>query len=91
MKKNVIAVFIISLITVSFLFFEVSASAKKTNENLFSGRVIFVTDNYVELKKGKIELVIYFADTSKYISRDGKDLTKKNTCQNYLKQTKRLR
>jgi hypothetical protein len=73
MKKNVIAVFIISLIIVTFISLEVSASAKKTNENFFSGRVIFVADNYIELKKGNTEFVIYFADSSKFISKDGKE------------------
>jgi hypothetical protein len=76
MKKNVIAVFIISLITVSFLSLAISAALKKTNEKFFYGRVIFVSDNYIELKKGKSELVIYFTDSSMFISKDGKESAK---------------
>ncbi|MBN2401047.1 MAG: hypothetical protein JXN64_01485 [Spirochaetes bacterium] len=83
MKKNSIAAVIFLLTAVAFLSYAVPATAKKSSEKIFSGRIIYITDNYVELKKGKTEVIVHFTDNTKYISMGRKHVTKNflNVCQ----------
>ncbi len=80
MKKHVIFMFAVLLMAVSFLSFQARqdsfAASKQTNGKIFSGRVIFVADNYIELKKGNTEVTVYFADNTRFISKDGKESAK---------------
>jgi hypothetical protein len=80
MKKNVIFMFAVLFMAVSFLSFQARqdsiAASKQANGKIFSGRVIFVADNYIELKKGNKEVTVYFADNTRFISKDGKENSK---------------
>jgi hypothetical protein len=76
MKKNVISMFTVLLTVICFLFYSAFAASLKTSEKFFSGRLIYLADNYIELKKGKAEVLVYFADNTKFISRDGKESMK---------------
>ncbi|MFH0975011.1 MAG: hypothetical protein V1874_04425 [Spirochaetota bacterium] len=73
MKKNML------LASVAFLIFIISsinfssAASGKLNAKIFTGRIIFVADNYIELKKGKTEIRVYIAENTKFIARDGKE------------------
>ena len=73
-KKNVISMFIFTFIAASLLSFPVSvdsfAASKKSREKIFSGRVIFVTGDYIEVKRGKGEFKVYFSENTKFISKD---------------------
>ncbi len=53
-----------------------SAVSSKLNKKVFSGRVIFVADNYIELKKGKTEIKVKISEYTKFISKDGKESDK---------------
>jgi hypothetical protein len=76
MKKNVISMFAVLLVVFYFLFCSAFAAPREASEKIFSGRLIYVADNYIELKKGKAEVLVYFADNTKFISRDGKESAK---------------
>lgn len=54
----------LSIIAISLIFFtNVSASAVKMRS--FSGRVIFVSEKYIEMKRGSKEIILYKAETLK--------------------------
>ncbi len=76
MKKNVICVFFVLLAVFCLLFCGAFAASKKGGDRIFSGRLIFLSDDYIELKKGKAEVLVYFAENTKYISSDGKESPK---------------
>jgi hypothetical protein len=73
MKKIYVCMFFIVFIAILFMTLGIFAVSKQSSEKMFSGRLIYVADNYIELKKGKAEVQVYFADNSKFISKDGKE------------------
>lgn len=76
MKKNAIFISfaVFTLIISSFTF--ASAVSNKINKKILTARVIFVADNYIELKKGKTEIKVNIAEYTKFISKDGKESDK---------------
>jgi hypothetical protein len=65
----------VSLIIVAFVisafFSDVSGKVKKSSLMTYKGRVINYTGEYIELKSGSKEVVLYYSDDTKYASSDG--------------------
>jgi hypothetical protein len=78
MKKNSIFIFVITLISIISISTVASTALKKTSKKLITARVIFVSDNYIEFKKGKTEIKINVTEQSKFILKDGKESNKDN-------------
>ena len=68
--------------TFTILIFFISSygqfSLCKDKDKIFRGRVIYITDDYIEIKRGKTEKIIYFTDKTRFIKRnkteDGRDI-----------------
>jgi hypothetical protein len=76
MNKNVISIFctvIALIITSAAISF---AGSNKSNDKIFYGRIIFVADNYLELKKGKTEITVNITEHSRFILKNGKESDK---------------
>lgn len=74
MKQAGVTIAIIAVLAVAVAVAGVSA---KGAQKKFKGRVIYVTDTFVELKKSKNEVTLYFTDASKVVGIDGKPSDKK--------------
>ena len=68
MKRNIIFFATISILLLSLL---ALLPAEKTSDKTFKGRVIFLTDNFIELKRGEIETILYLSENTEFISKDG--------------------
>ncbi len=68
MRRNcaVFSVTIIVLLMGSMVFAE-----KKGANKIYRGRIIHVTDEYIELKWGAGEVVVYFTENTKFLSKSG--------------------
>lgn len=73
MKRD--RVFIITIALV-LLYYSVLSANKDLEVKSFKGRVIYLTDEFVELKRGKTEILIYFTENSRFISKDGTEKSK---------------
>ena len=67
LKKNINIIIIIIL----YFFTSVVYNNAKEKQNRFNGKVIYLSDNLVELKKGNAEVVFYFSDITMFLDKDG--------------------
>ena len=68
MKKYIL----ISFIAVLIVFISGLVAFSKSNDaKLIKCRIINVADEFIEVKKGRTELVLYASDHTKYITIDG--------------------
>ncbi len=52
------------------------ASASRPRNSSFSGEIINITDTFLELKRGKAEIILYFDQNTKFFDRSGAEGTK---------------
>ena len=77
-----------------FLITSFQFASGKAKTKIFCGKVIYTTDDYIEIKRGKTEILFYFTEYTKYIKKDktegGKELIE--ICQkveaHYIKKNK---
>ena len=69
MKKYTFLIFTIILFVTGILF----PVESKNNIKIFTGRVINVLDESIELKKGYKEIVLEFSDDSVFLTKDGSE------------------
>jgi hypothetical protein len=69
MNRIIILLIFISAFSITFI--RTAANGKEQTKT-FKGEIINFTDEYIELKKGKKDITLYFSDNSKIISPDGK-------------------
>ncbi len=60
------------LIVILISVFACAASFGEKAHKQFKGRVIFCSEEFVELKRGKTELKLYFAEGTQVLGLDGK-------------------
>lgn len=46
-------------------------AGKESKFTTFKGRVIFLSDDYIEVKRGRIEVLLYYSDKTKFVKLDG--------------------
>ncbi len=68
-------VFIITSAAV-LLSFSILFATGKSKDKSFRGRVIYLSNDYVEVKRGKTELLIYFTDSTVFVSKEGNEKDK---------------
>lgn len=64
----------VSFIAVFIVFASVLTAVSKNNDaKLIRCRIINVTDEFIEVKKGRNELTLYTQEDTKYVSKDGEE------------------
>ena len=66
MKKAYISFFI----TIAVLTSSIQFLAGKANNKVFRGRVIFICEEYMEIKRSGTEIKLYFTDETQFIKKD---------------------
>jgi hypothetical protein len=61
----------ITFASILIIFLIAITGFSENNLQQFSGRVINLTDEYIEVKKGRTEIILYITDDSKFIAKDG--------------------
>ncbi len=64
-------------ITAIFLSISILSATKQINDKSFKGRVIFVSNDYIEVKRGRAELIIHYTDNTVFVAKDGSEKDKK--------------
>ncbi len=67
MKRTAILFFVVVVLCTGAVFTEVYAVSEKT----VTAVVINMTDEYLELKRGRQEITVYFDQSTKYLNRSG--------------------
>ena len=63
-------------ITAIFLSISILPAAKQIKDKSFKGRVIFVSNDYIEVKRGRAELIVHFTDKTIFVAKDGSEKNK---------------
>ncbi|MDY6969720.1 MAG: hypothetical protein SVR08_13830 [Spirochaetota bacterium] len=73
MKKKV---YISFFITIAILFSSIQFLVGKTKEKFFRGRVIYISEEYIEIKRSETEIKLYFTDETLFVEKDATKGTK---------------
>jgi hypothetical protein len=76
MKKIIYSLSFISIAAVLVLSISLFAASPKKNVRTLYCRIINVTDKYIQVKKGKTEIVLFLAEDTKFIAPDGSENSK---------------
>ncbi len=73
-KRRVISLAVLTGIMIfSLSFAEEKSAEKKSPAETFSGRVIFLDNNSIEIKKGRTEITLNFNDDTVFVDKSGEE------------------
>lgn len=72
MKKTIYPLSFISIAAVLLLSITFAAPQQKNTRTIYC-RIINVTDEYIEVKRGKTEITLFLTEDTKYIALDGSE------------------
>ena len=71
MKRIAILLFVVTVLCFGVVLTHVYAGSEKT----ITAVVINMTDEYLELKRGRQEITVYFDQSTKYLNRSGAEVS----------------
>ena len=73
MKRNCPAFFVAMIV---FIMFSTLFAEKKGSYKIYRGRIIHIADGYLELKWKDNEVIVYFTENTKFLSKSGAEKDK---------------